>query len=112
MNHRGHRRKPSAKCKAPRVVAEVSSRPRTRFALGSLPLAVAFLCILGGEISLSVAARHHPQESLTREQHLRYQVNLSIDFEKRTYTGVERVRWVNHGDHTTSTIFFHLYPNM
>src|SRR5437588_5009843 len=111
MKHRGQRRKVSAKCKVPRTVA-VSSRPRTRFALGTLPLTIAFLCIFGGEISLSMAARHSPQASLAPKQHLRYQINLSIDFEKRTYAGVERVRWLNHGDHTTSTIFFHLYPNM
>jgi hypothetical protein len=35
-----------------------------------------------------------------------------LDYENRSYTGTERVRWVNRGDHSTSTLFFHLYPNV
>src|SRR5215204_943310 len=45
------------------------------------------------------------------ERHF-YKIDLKIDFEKLTYTGVERVRWVNHGDKPTSVIYFHLYPNL
>jgi hypothetical protein len=41
-----------------------------------------------------------------------YQIQLTLDYENRTYTGVERVRWVNRGDRSTSTLFFHLYPNI
>jgi peptidase M1-like protein len=43
---------------------------------------------------------------------IRYDVKLAINFDERTYTGAELVHWVNHGDHATSTIFLHLYPNM
>jgi Peptidase family M1 domain len=43
---------------------------------------------------------------------IRYDVKLAINFDERTYTGTELVHWVNHGDHATSTIFLHLYPNM
>jgi hypothetical protein len=35
-----------------------------------------------------------------------------LDYENRSYTGTERVRWINLGDHSTSTLFFHLYPNV
>src|SRR5713226_5975001 len=31
---------------------------------------------------------------------------------QRTYTGTERVRFVNRGEHPTSTLYFHLYPNV
>jgi len=35
-----------------------------------------------------------------------------LDFENRSYTGTERVRWFNRSDHPTSTLYFHLYPNV
>ncbi|MDQ2856323.1 MAG: hypothetical protein M3R68_08340 [Acidobacteriota bacterium] len=41
-----------------------------------------------------------------------YHVNLALDFDQGTYTGFERVRWINRGDHATSVIFFHLYSNV
>ena len=43
---------------------------------------------------------------------IRYDLKLAINFDERTYTGTELVHWVNHGDHATSTIFLHLYPNI
>jgi len=46
------------------------------------------------------------------KKRLRYDIKIAINFDERTYTGSEQVHWVNHGDHATSTIFFHLYPNM
>jgi len=36
----------------------------------------------------------------------------ALDFDNRSYTGTERVHWVNRGDHPASTLFFHLYQNM
>jgi hypothetical protein len=45
----------------------------------------------------------------TRHQ---YKIDLRIDFDKLTYTGVERVRWINRGEKPTSIIYFHLYPNL
>lgn len=41
-----------------------------------------------------------------------YKIDLKIDFDKLTYTGVERVRWVNRGEKPSSVIYFHLYPNL
>ena len=41
-----------------------------------------------------------------------YKIDLKIDFDNLTYTGVERVRWINRGDKPTSIIYFHLYPNL
>jgi hypothetical protein len=46
------------------------------------------------------------------EKRIRYDIKLAINFDERTYTGTELVHWVNHGEHATSTIFFHLYSNM
>ena len=41
-----------------------------------------------------------------------YKIEFKIDFEKRTFTGVERVRWINRGEKPTQVIYFHLYPNI
>ncbi len=41
-----------------------------------------------------------------------YQIHLALDFDARTYTGMERVRWVNTDDRPASVIYFHLYSNV
>jgi Peptidase family M1 domain len=45
------------------------------------------------------------------ERHF-YKLELKIDFDRLTYSGVERVRWINHGEKPTSIVYFHLYPNL
>lgn len=83
-----------------------------------------FLCVLCGKctlllivasvLALTTAAQTQIQtrQPLAPEKRLRYQIHLAIDFENRTYTGTERVRWINRGEHPTSTLFFHLYSNV
>lgn len=96
MNDKYHRR-------GHRERNETASRPTPRV-----------LCLLiGSAIFLSTSAAH-PQthQPLPLEKRIRYQIHLVLDFENRTYSGTERVRWVNRGDHATSTLFFHLYPNV
>ncbi|MDQ3821371.1 MAG: hypothetical protein M3362_27335, partial [Acidobacteriota bacterium] len=39
-------------------------------------------------------------------------ISLQLDFDNRTYTGTEQLRWVNQDDHPTSVLYFHLYSNM
>ncbi len=41
-----------------------------------------------------------------------YKIDLKIDFDKLSYTGLERVRWVNRGEKPSSVLYFHLYPNL
>src|SRR5215213_4992385 len=41
-----------------------------------------------------------------------YKIDLKIDFDRLTYTGTERVRWINRAEKPTSIIYFHLYPNL
>ena len=41
-----------------------------------------------------------------------YKIDLKVDFEKLTYAGIERVRWINRGEKPSSVIYFHLYPNL
>jgi hypothetical protein len=80
-----------------------------------------FVCVLCGEsvfvlvaalLLTPIVARGQDRQTATREARIRYDLKLAINFDDRTYTGTEQVHWVNHGDHATSTIFLHLYPNM
>jgi hypothetical protein len=66
--------------------------------------ALIFLCLLSAGIA----------DAQTRQQAERhsYKIDLKIDFENLTYTGTERVRWINRGEKPTSVIYFHLYPNL
>src|SRR5690349_22485122 len=41
-----------------------------------------------------------------------YKIDLKIDFDNLTYTGTERVRWINRGEKPASVIYFHLYQNL
>jgi len=41
-----------------------------------------------------------------------YRINLELDFDARTFSGRERVRWVNRDDRPASAVYFHLYPNL
>jgi len=70
-----------------------------------------FLIILASYYgSLVVAQNQSPKSSGEPRTH--YQIRLTLDFDKRTYLGTERVRFVNDGEHATSSVFFHLYPNV
>jgi hypothetical protein len=71
------------------------------------------LCVL---VSVCVAAVSYQELNAQTppkqaEKHS-YKIELKIDFDKLTYTGVERVRWVNRGEKASSIIYFHLYPNL
>jgi len=71
-----------------------------------------FGVILVAILTSTTAARPQTRQPLPPEKRIRYQIHLSLDVENRAYTGRERVRWVNRGEHPTSTLYFHLYPNM
>ena len=45
------------------------------------------------------------------ERH-RYQIQLKLDFDALSYTGSERVRWVNRGNDAATVLYFHLYSNL
>ncbi len=80
------------------------------------------LCVLCGRYSLllflaallisSTAAQIQTRQPISTEKHSRYQIKLALDFDNRTYVGTERLRFVNRGEHPTSTLYFHLYSNV
>jgi hypothetical protein len=47
-----------------------------------------------------------------QKESARYRIDLKLDFDARTFTGTERVRWVNRGDRAASVLYFHLYANV
>src|ERR1043166_1595496 len=73
-------------------------------------LLCVLLCVLCGLVI--PASAQTPKTGPKPGENINYQINLALDFDHSTYTGTEKVRWINRGDHPTSTLFFHLYPNM
>lgn len=51
-------------------------------------------------------------QTSSRTERARYDISLTLDFDQRSYTGTERVRWVNRDNRPASIIYFHLYSNM
>src|SRR5947207_9364991 len=52
------------------------------------------------------------RQSDARAERDRYKISLNLDFDARTYTGTERVRWTNRDGNAASALYFHLYPNL
>jgi len=61
-------------------------------------------------LAFSPSAR--TQQSPAPQQRNHYQIKLALDFDNRTYTGSEVVRFVNRGERPATSLFFHLYPNI
>lgn len=70
-------------------------------------------------IASSQAAQNAPQRTGSVEpvepqavERAKYQINLKLNLDSRSYAGSERVRWINRGDRSTSALYFHLYSNL
>jgi hypothetical protein len=75
-------------------------------------LSVALLlaaCFAAGASGVT-ARGQSPQARPVGRTH--YRIDFKLDFDARTYAGVERVRWVNRDDRPASVLYFHLYPNL
>jgi hypothetical protein len=62
-------------------------------------------------LSFASVAKAQPLQP-TEIKHHRYQIQLKLDFDTLSYAGTERVLWVNHGDHASAILYFHLYSNL
>ncbi len=62
-----------------------------------------------GASAFSVTAQQPDSKPAERNK---YWIDLNIDFDARSYTGSERVRWVNRGEKATTVLYFHLYSNL
>src|ERR1043165_6552773 len=70
--------------------------------------ALIFCCAL----LVCMAEAQTPRQPERQPERHTYKIDLKIDFDNLTYTGTERVRWINRGEKPTSIIYFHLYPNL
>jgi hypothetical protein len=76
---------------------------RIKFAIAVAPLFSSLL------LAHAVAQTQTVDRSLLTHH---YQIQIKLDFDARSYTGSEVVRWVNRDDHSASVIYFHLYSNL
>ena len=91
---------------------------------GSLPLPVPTLCSATSLVAISIslcilllaigaAAQTQSQSRQPTEvKRHNYQIQLKLDFDALSYTGSEKVLWVNQGDHPSAVLYFHLYSNL
>jgi hypothetical protein len=87
------------------------SRPRPVVTLpqASTSLLIALICVQ--LVSLSSVAQTQSHQPTDSKRH-RYQIQLKLDFDALSYSGSERVLWVNHGEHAAAVLYFHLYSNL
>ena len=84
------------------------------------PFVAVFVCtlsvVLCAALALDGAARTNTRRTAQADNpaavRLRYRINFALDFDARTYTGTESVRWVNRDSKPTSVVYFHLYANL
>ncbi len=76
-------------------------------------VAVGLRLLLGATLAAQTQApRPTQKDEVNATTRLRYQIDLKLDFDGRTYTGTERVRWVNRDSKPANVIYFHLYANL
>jgi len=79
------------------------------FTVGLFLFAWALLSLLTANAQEPRTSKNEvPSEAVSQ----RYQIQLKLDLDALSYAGSERVRWVNHGDHASAVLYFHLYSNL
>jgi hypothetical protein len=53
-----------------------------------------------------------PAQEKTAATTTLYRIDFALDFDARSFTATERVRWVNRDNRPASVVYFHLYANM
>ena len=76
--------------------------------LSLLTLAVITLVISQQLAAQSQAKAAHPNSP----ERSRYEIDLELDFDGRSYSGRERLLWVNRTDRSIAVLYFHLYSNL
>ncbi|HEX8746486.1 MAG TPA: M1 family metallopeptidase [Pyrinomonadaceae bacterium] len=70
------------------------------------------LLLLALVCTRSVTMAQEAARSSNAPERTRYSITLDLNVAARTYTGTERLRWINSSDRSTNVLYFHLYPNM
>ena len=79
---------------------------------GILAMALCITAAMQASAQQQQPAPASKTQAVTETARTRYQINLTLDFDGRAYTGTELVRWTNEDDHPASVLYFHLYPNV
>lgn len=91
---------------------KLTGRAHLRVSLSFIVLCIAaFTCSALAQTGAEGASATG-ETSASRTPNARYDIRLTLDFDKRSYTGTERVRWVNQDNRPASILYFHLYSNM
>ena len=91
------------------------ARPIRETSAGTLVLLLSVVVgtlVFTAYASASTYVQEPNKQRSAKVQRHNYRIDFNIDFENLTYTGTERVRWINRGEKPTSVIYFHLYPNL
>ncbi|HEY0384795.1 MAG TPA: M1 family aminopeptidase, partial [Pyrinomonadaceae bacterium] len=95
-----------------RLSGQISTPCAQRFHVALVAL-VLMACAARAQDAASVQPTPAPaKQAATETARTLYRINLQLDFDARTYTGTERVRWINEDDHPASVLYFHLYSNL
>ena len=81
----------------------IARRLRTR----GLSLAVVSIFATGG-FGLAQAQLPHPPSDPKIIPPSQYKIQLRLNFDSRSYSGEQQVRWVNRGGRSTASLYFHL----
>lgn len=57
----------------------------------------------------SSGKQQEPRAASTRTN---YDIDFALDFDERTFTGSERLHWVNEDEQAINVLYFHLYANV
>ncbi|MEP6919676.1 MAG: M1 family aminopeptidase [bacterium] len=75
-------------------------------------LVIVFPWGVSAERADELLSKTKSQVSPTRASRSHYQIQLRVDLDGRSYTGCERVRWVNSSERPSAVLYFHLYSNL
>jgi hypothetical protein len=73
-----------------------------------IPLVVLAVMIVAAN-AFDAAAQSQNSKPAERNK---YWIDLDINFDELSYTGSERVRWINRSEKPTTVLYFHLYSNV
>ena len=89
-------------------------RTLLRFSVSISFLGSAVLGPIAGSTVLTSRPSQIPSQAPVSKlaQRTSYEIDLTIDFDTRSYIGWEKVRWVNRSERPISVLYFHLYSNL
>ena len=95
-------------------IAPTVVRTLLRLSVSILFLGPAVLGPAAGSTLLTARPSQTPSQAPVSKlaQRTSYEIDLTINFDARSYSGWEKVRWVNRSERSISVLYFHLYSNL